>query len=136
MTKVVSLDKALKLWGFGLFAVVVMYYGGQWSQSTATHQSSSLLLKWTAVAIGVICMIPWLGFIAWSISLTDEYYQHVALAGTAGAFIVDALVHVAFNLMQSARIVGWSSHLLELPVGMFVWIACVAVAAVYYRLRL
>ena len=134
--KVVSLEKALKLWGFALFAVIAMYYGGRLSDSIAADQSSSTLLKWTAVALAVACMIPWLGFIAWSISLTDEYLRHVALAGTAAAFIVNALVHVAFNVMQSARMVSWSSHLLEVPVGMFVWIGCVAVAAIYYRLRL
>jgi hypothetical protein len=134
--KVVSLDKALKLWGFALAAVIVMYFGGQFSESLAANQTASLFLKWTAVAIGVACMIPWLGFIAWSISLVDEYHRHVALVGTAAAFIVNALVHVAFNVMQSARLVSWSSHLLELPVGMFVWIACVAASATYYRLRL
>jgi hypothetical protein len=80
-------------------------------------------------------MIPWLGFIAWSISLTDEYFRHVTMVGTAAAFIVNALVHVAFNAMQSAGLVSWGLHLLELPVGMIVWVACVAMAAMYHRIR-
>jgi hypothetical protein len=134
--KVVSLDKALKLWGLGLVAVVVMYFGGQFSESIAGGHGSSALLKWTAVAIAVACMIPWLLFIAWTVSLVDEYHRHVALIGTAAAFVVDALVHVAFNVMQTAQIVSWSSHLLELPVGMLVWVTCVGIAAIYYRMRL
>ncbi len=134
--KVVSLDKALKLWGLGLVAVVVMYFGGKFSDSIGANETASMTLKWTAVAVAVGCMIPWLWFIGWSISLTDEYFRHVAVVGTAAAFIVNALVHVGYNTMQAARMVSWSSHLLELPVGMIVWVACVSVAAIYYRLRL
>lgn len=135
MPKVVSLDSALKLWGLGLVAVVLMYFGGRFSDSLAASQTISLSLRWLAVAVAVLCMIPWLGFIAWSISLTDEYFRHVTMVGTAAAFIVNALVHVAFNAMQSAGLVSWSSHLLELPVGMIVWVACVAMAAMYHRIR-
>jgi hypothetical protein len=134
--KVVSLDKALKLWGLGLVAVVVMYFGGKFSDSIGANETTSLAVRWTAVAISVGCMIPWLWFIAWSISLTDEYFRHVAVVGTAVAFVVDVLVHVAYTTMQSARLVSWTSHLLELPVGMLVWVACVAAAAIYFRLRL
>lgn len=133
--KVVSLDKALKLWGLGLVAVVVMYFGGKFGDSIGATETASLVLKWTAVVVAAACMIPWLWFIAWSISLTDEYFRRVALVGTAVAFIVNALVHVGYNTMQSARLVSWGSHLLEVPVAMLVWVACVGGATIYYRLR-
>lgn len=133
--KVVSLDKALKLWGLGLVAVVVMYFGGRFSDSIGTNETASVAVKWAAVGVAVACMIPWLWFIGWSISLTDEYFRRVAVVGTAAAFVVNALVHVAYGTMQSARLVSWTSHLLELPVGMLVWIACVGAATIYYRLR-
>lgn len=134
--KVVSLDKALKLWGLGLVAVTVMYFGGRFSDSIGASEMPSLVLKWTAVTVAVVCMIPWLCFIAWSVSLTDEYFRRVAVVGTALAFVVNALVDVADNTMQSARLVSWSWHLLELSVGMLVWVACVGLAANYLRLRL
>ena len=136
MTKVLSINQALKIWGFAIVAVAAMYYGGQASDSIAANQSASLAMRWLAVALAVACMLPWLGFIGWSVSMADEYYRHVALAGTAAAFVVDILVHVAFNVMQAARMVSWSDHLLELPAAMIVWVACVAISAAYYRLRL
>lgn len=92
MMKVVSLDKALKLWGLGLVAVTVMYFGGRFSDSIGASEMPSLVLKWTAVTVAVVCMIPWLCFIAWSVSLTDEYFRRVAVVGTALAFVVNALV--------------------------------------------
>ena len=133
--KVVSLDKALKLWGLGVAAAVVMYYGGKFSDSIAPNEIASISLRWAAVAVAVVSMIPWLLFIAWSISLTDEYFRRIAILGTAAAFIVNTLVHIAYDAMRSVRLVSWDSHLLELPVGMVVWVACVGAAAIYYRLR-
>jgi hypothetical protein len=77
----------------------------------------------------------WLLFVAWVVSAADEYHRHVALVGTALAFVGELLVHIGFNVLQDARILSWSVHVQEIPVAMIVWLISVAASAFYHRLR-
>ena len=85
----------------------------------------------------IIAFIGWVVlFVAWMVSMVDEYQRHVALVGTAVAFVGELLVHIGFNVMQDARLVSWSTHLQEIPVAMIVWLIGIGASAFYYRLRL
>ncbi len=133
--KVVSLNTALKLWGWAIASAGLLYASGYLVDSLTASTTASLALRWVAVFVAVGGLLPWLLFIAWVVSATDEYHRHVALVGTAIAFVGELLVHIGFNVMQDARIVSWSTHLQETPVAMIVWLISVAGSAFYHRPR-
>ena len=134
--KVVSLNQALKLWGLAIASAGLLYAGGYLVGYLTAATTTSLGLRWLGVLVAVVSTVPWLLFIAWMVSMMDEYHRHVALVGTAVAFVGELLVHIGFNVMQDARLVSWSSHLQEIPVAMIVWLIGIGASAFYYRHRL
>jgi len=133
---VVSLSQALKVWGLTILAVVLMLYGGRLSDSLIASPTATAGLRWLGVVVAAACLLPWIAFVAWSLSMIDEYHRHVVLVGTAIAFVAELLVHVAFSVMRDARLVEPNTHLVELPVTMIIWIVGIAISWTYYRLRL
>ena len=134
--KVVSLNQALKLWGWAIASAGLLYASGYLVDYLTASTTTSLGLRWLGVLVAVVSTVPWLLFIAWTVVMMDEYHRHVALVGTAVAFVGELLVHIGFNVMQDARLVSWSMHLQEIPVAMIVWLIGVGASAFYYRLRL
>ena len=88
------------------------------------------------VAVAVVRLVPWLGFIITSLALADEYHRRIVLVGTAVAFVVGLLLHVAFNVIVDAHLVSPTFSLAELPVAMGVWVLSVGLTLLYYRMRL
>jgi len=133
--KVLTLNQGLRVSAYFVVALLLLYFGGEFSQRTFSRPDSSLPLRWTAVAVGTLSVIPWMLTVLWSVMVGDEYVRRIALVGTAGAFVAGILVQVAFNLLQDAKIVSWSTHLAPLPVSMGVWILGCGLSALYYRYR-
>ena len=132
--KVIPLNQALKLLVLAIASAGLLYASGYLVDYLTA--STSLGLRWLGVFVAVGSVVPWLLFIAWMVSTMDEYHRHVALVGTAVAFVGELLVHIGFNVMQDARLVSWSTHLQEIPVAMIVWLMGMGASAFYYRLRL
>ena len=134
--KVVSLNQALKLWGWAIASAGLLYASGYLVDYLTASTTTSLGLRWLGVLVAVVSTVPWLLFIAWTVLMMDEYHRHVALVGTAVAFVGELVVHIGFNVMQDARLVSWSTHLQELTVAAIVWLIGIGASAFYYRLRL
>jgi hypothetical protein len=135
MAKVLSLKQALKGWLFMAAAVVAILFGSQLAERLMRDPGASAEMRWLGVFIAVVATIPWLFVIVRAIGNGDEYVRQVALVGTAFAFVVDLLVHIAYSAAQDARFVSWGRHLLPLPMAMGVWLLGVTIAALYYRFR-
>ena len=135
MAKVLSLRQALKVWTAMILSAVLLYMGGELSDFLVAEPASTAS-RWLGAIVAAGSIVPWVFLIAWGVGAADEYHRQIALVGTALAFVLDLLVHVFFNVLQDARLVGWTSHLVELPTAIIVWMVGVAIAAVYYRLRL
>jgi len=134
--KVIPLNQALKLWGLAIASAGLLYASGYLVDYLTASTTTSLGLRWLGVLVAVGSVVPWLLFVAWTLSMMDEYHRHVALVGTAVAFVGELLAHISFNVMQDARLVSWSTHLQELPVAAVVWLIGIGASAFYYRLRL
>jgi hypothetical protein len=134
MAKVMSLQQALKFFLFLILAMVVLY--GCAYLSDRLVASPSVALRWLGVVAAIVSLLPWLGFIVTSLSHTDEYYRRIVLVGTAVAFILDLLVHTAFNVIVDAHLVSPASYLPSLPVAVGVWILSVGLTWLYYRASL
>lgn len=132
MAKVMSLQQALKFYLFLIVVLVVLLGGGSLSDHLVASPSAGL--RWLGVAAAIVSLLPWLGFIIAMLSHTDEYYRRVVLVGTSVAFVVDLIVHVAFNVMVDGHLVDPAFYLPTLPVAMGVWVASVGLTLLYYRL--
>jgi len=134
--KVIPLNQALKLWGLAIASAGLLYASGYIVDYLTASTTTSLGLRWLGVLVAVGSIVPWLLFIAWTLSVLDEYHRHVALVGTAMAFVGELLAHIGFNVMQDARLVSWSTHLQEIPLAMVVWLIGIGASVFYHRLRL
>jgi hypothetical protein len=134
MAKVVSLQQALKFFLWVILVLVVVTGGSSLSDHLVANQSARL--RWLGVAVAVVSLLPWLGFIIASLSRADEYHRRIVLVGTAVAFVVDLLVHMAFNLIVNAHLVSPTSYLPALPVATGIWLASVGLTLLYYRASL
>ena len=134
MAKALPLLQALKYFLLLILAMVVLYGGGTVSDHFVASPSAGL--RWLGVAVAVVSLLPWLGFLITSLALADEYHRRIVLVGTAVAFVVGLLVHVAFNVIVDAHLVSPTLSLAELPVAMGVWVLSVGLTLLYYRMRL
>ena len=134
--KVIPLNQALKLWGLAIASAGLLYASGYLVDYLTASTTTSLGLRWLGVLVAVGSVVPWLLFVAWTLSMMDEYHRHVTLVGTAVAFLGELLVHIGFNVMQDARLVSWSTHLQEIPLAMVVWLIGIGASVFYHRLRL
>src|SRR5581483_8693531 len=133
MAKVIPLSHLLKILGFCIIAVVCLLLGSEFTESVFQRADASIALRWGAVVVGTVSIVPWLWTVFWGVTTGDEFVQRVALVGTALAFVVAIVVNVAFGLLQDARIVGWDRHLQPVPTAIILWTFGVSVAALYYR---
>src|ERR1044071_7650240 len=120
--KVLSLNQALKLWGLAIVSAGLLYASGYLVDYLTASTTTSLALRWLGVVVAVVSVVPWLVFIAWTLSAVDDYHRHVVLVGTALAFVGELLVRIGFNVMQAARLLSWSTPLTEIPIPMIVWL--------------
>jgi hypothetical protein len=134
MSKVMPLQQALKFFLVMVGALVALWAGSALSDRLVTNPSAGV--RWLGVAAAVVSLLPWLWVIFQSISHADEYIRRVVLVGTAAAFVVDLLFHVAFNVIVDARLVSATSYLPALPVAIVIWMLSVAVTFLYYRASL
>jgi hypothetical protein len=135
MAKVIPLRQAAVGLITLIASAVLLYFGQQWPNALLHSSTPSSGSRWLAVAIAVISIVPWIYCIAWAIAAADEFVQHVALVGTALAFVVDLLVHIAFNVMMDARLLAPDSYLPEIGVAICCWIVTCAISILYYRPR-
>lgn len=133
MARALPLQQALKYFLLLILAMVVLYAGSAATDHLVASPSTGL--RWLGVAVAIVSLVPWLGFVIASLSLTDEYHRRIVLVGTAVAFVVDLLVHVAFGVIVDAHLVGPGFYLAELPVAMGVWVASAGLTLFYYRMR-
>jgi len=134
MAKVIPLRQALIGMLAMLASLAVLFFGNRWSD-TLLHSSGPPGARWLGVALAVVSIVPWIYCLAWGVAAGDEYVQHIALVGTALAFVLDLLAHVAFNTMVDARLLAPSSYLPELAAAIACWVVGCAIAMLYYRQR-
>ena len=135
MAKVLGYRQALKVWFLMVGAILVLIFGGQLSGHVAGNQEIAQVLRWLAVTVGVVCILPWILTVVWSVGAGDEFVRQIVLIGTSIAFVVDLLVHVGFNAAQDAKLVSWSTHISPLPVAIGAWFLGCSIAVLYYRFR-
>jgi hypothetical protein len=135
MAKVVPLNRLLKVLIFTLVAMACLILGATVSDSLFARPDASLSMKWVGVLVGTLSIVPWMVTVLWGISVGDEFVRRIALVGTAVAFAIDLVVHVAFNLLQDAKIVSWSTHLPAVPLAILLWMLGVGATTLYYRYR-
>jgi hypothetical protein len=133
MAKVISLNRALVYGLFFLLSLVAL--GGGPRLSGHLLASPSPTMRWIGVSVAVGYPLPWIVLVILGIGTWDEFQRHVALVGTALAFVMELLFYTAFYAMQDARLIGPSMKVpLLIPTGL-IWILSVGIAALYYRTR-
>jgi len=132
---ILTLPQALKAMIATIAALMVFVFGSQLSDFLIAQPHPSTAVRWLAVFIATGSVVPWVLIIVFSLAASDEYIRQMTLCGTAIGFVGNLLLHVAFNTMQDARLVSWSSHLLPIPAAMGSWVFGVIVAALYFRFR-
>jgi hypothetical protein len=136
MAKVIPLQHALKIWFATIGSVVFLFFGGRLSDFLISDPTSSALVRWLGVFVAAVTVVPWVLIVAWTISVTDEYYRQMALVGTSVAFVLDLMTHIAYWTMVDAGLVRAGMGMHELGVAACAWIIGVSLAATYYRLGL
>jgi hypothetical protein len=135
MAKVVPLNRLLKVLFYFLLAMACFVLGVEVSDRILARPDASLMLRWFAVVLGTVSIVPWMLTVLWSVGAGDEYVRRIALVGTAVAFAGDLLLHVAFNLLQDAKIIGWDTHLQPVAAAMVLWVLGICLTSLYYRYR-
>jgi hypothetical protein len=135
MAKVIPLDRFLKLLVYCVIAMVCLGFGGVFSEHVRHTPDASRWLRWLAVVIGTLSILPWMAIVVGGLWLGDEYVRHVALVGTAIAFGANVVFDMALAHMRNVRLVDAGAHLAVLPVAMALWVLGVGAAALYYRVR-
>lgn len=131
MAKVIPLNRAL-LYGFFFLLSLVALGGGPWL-SDHLLRSPSTTMRWIGVAVAVGSPLPWIVLVLLGISTWDEFQRHVALVGTAVAFVIELLVYTAVYAMQDARLISHSVSVPLLLTTALIWVISVGIAALYYR---
>jgi hypothetical protein len=135
MAKVIPLDRLLKLLAYFVFAMVCLGFGDVFAAHVRARPDAAGWLRWLAVVIGTLSVLPWMSVIIWGLWIGDEYVHHVTLVGTAIAFASKVLLEVALMYMRGTDLMSASTHLPVLPVAMALWLLGVGAAALYYRYR-
>jgi hypothetical protein len=133
MAKVIPLDRAFKYGLLFLLSLVVL--GGGPYLSDHLLASPSTAIRWWGVIVAVACPIPWLALVLMGIGTWDEFQRHIALVGTAVAFVGELLFFMAFHAMQDAKLIGPNVYVPHLVATVLIWVASVSVTALYYRTR-
>jgi hypothetical protein len=135
MAKVLTLNQALKALLFMIAAVLILLFGSQFADQLTRDPNATVYIRWLGVAVAVGVTVPWILLIVWAVSAGDEYVRQVALVGTSFAFLADVLVHIGFNAALDARLIGWNTQLLPIPLALGLWVLGVSIAALYFRYR-
>lgn len=136
MAKVIPLQQALKLWFATIGSVVFVFFGGRLSDFLVSDPTASALVRWVGVLVAVVAVVPWVVVIAWTVSVTDEYYRQMTLVGTSVAFVLDLMAHIAYWAMIDAGLVRGGMGMHEFGVAACAWIFGMTLSATYYRLGL
>jgi hypothetical protein len=133
MAKVISLNRAFQ---YGLlFLLSLVALGGGPRLSEHFLASPSLAMRWLGVVVTVASPLPWLALVVMGIGTWDEFQRHIALVGTAIAFVGELLFYMVFYAMRDARLIGPTVYIPYLTATLLIWLASVGVAALYYRTR-
>ena len=108
---------------------------GRWSEALLHSSPRSTGTSWLAVALAVLSVIPWIYCVAWGVAAGDEYVRHIALVGTALAFVVALLVRIALNAMVDAQLIPHDLQVPELVSAIASWVLSCGIAILYYRNR-
>ena len=135
MARVIPLRQALIGLLLMIASLVWLLFAGRWSEALLHSPGQSAGAGWLAVALAVLSVVPWLYCIAWSVAAGDEYVRHIVLVGTALAFVIDLLAHVALNTMVDARLVPRDLYPPEILFAIAAWLVGCALAILYYRQR-
>ena len=135
MAKVIPLRQALVGLIVTIGSMVWLVVASRWSEGLLRSPAHSAGTGGLAVALAVLSVVPWIYCVAWSIAAADEYVRHIAIVGTALAFVVGLLAHIALNVMIDAGFVAGDLHVPELVVALGAWLVGCAIAILYYRQR-
>src|SRR5690348_9870534 len=113
MAKATALQHGLKFLFAFVLAIAILDGGGIVTDRLVASQSAGL--RWLGAAAAVVTLLPWLGVIAWPLMHLDEYHRRTVVVGTAVSFVVDLLVHTAFNVIVDAHLVSPAFYLPALP---------------------
>jgi hypothetical protein len=133
MPKVLTLKQALKVWIWMILAAILLFKGGNLSDTLVG--SNRVAIRWLGVGVAALSQVPWIVLVAWGFSVADEYERHIGLVATAIAFVGYVLLYVTFAVIQNAHLVGEHFYLPYLPVAGLMWLIGLGLAKLYYRLR-
>jgi hypothetical protein len=133
--KVIPLDRFLKLLVYCAIAMACLWLGDMFTAHVRDQPEPSRWLRWLAVGVGVVSVMPWLSIIIGGVWLGDEFVHHVALVGTAIAFAGQLLFSIALVHLRDVGLMSASTHVEPIPVAIILWLLGCASAALYYRSR-
>jgi hypothetical protein len=133
VAKVIPLDRALRYGVYFLLALIALG-GGSWLSGHLIANPSTAM-RWVGVVVAVASPLPWLALVLLGIGTWDEFQRHIALVGTAVAFVVECLFYTALHVMQDAGLISPHVYVPYFLATLVIWVAAVGAAAVYYRAR-
>ena len=136
MAKAVPLRQALLFWAALIGSGALLYYGGELSNFLISDSHASAWMRWSGVMVGALSILPWVLVIGISLSVMDEFFRRIVLAGTAAAFVLDLVLHIGFNIAMDAQLLSPSSYIPELGAAILTWMLGVGAAFAYYRYQL
>jgi hypothetical protein len=133
MSRVIPRNHAFKYIIYSCLSFVALGAGERWSYHLLA--SPSVTAKWLGVAVAVASPLPWLGLVVVGVSTWDEFQRHVALMGTALAFVIGLLLRTGFYAAQDAKLISPYATFPDLVATLTIWCVGVGAAALYYRTR-
>jgi hypothetical protein len=134
MAKALTLEQAATVLVWLVLATALLFIGPRYAGHLMFAPGATAAARWLGVAISVGSLLPWFAYVAWGLSIADEYNRRTLVVGTAIAFAVAILFSIATQLMADAHLVG-EVITINLPIAFLIWIAGLGGSALFFKLR-
>ena len=134
MAKTLTLEQAGKVFIWLALSSALLFVGPHYSDRLIFNPAASNATRWLGIALTIVSMLPWFAYVAWGLSIADEYNRCQLVVGTAVAFALAILFSIAAQLMADARLTA-EVITINLPIGFLLWLAGIGSSALFFRVR-
>src|ERR1051326_200921 len=116
MAKTLTLEQAGKVFIWLALSSALLFVGPHYSDRLIFNPAASNATRWLGIALTIVRVLPWFAYVAWGLSIADEYNRCQLVVGTAVAFALAILLSIAARVMPDARLTA-EVITINLPIG-------------------
>jgi hypothetical protein len=128
MAKALTLEQTARAVLWFALATALLFFGPRWAGRLVFDAGATATMRYLGIALSVLSLVPWLGYVAWGLSIADEARRRTLVAGTALAFALAILYSAAVQLVADARL-GDVPLAIDLRIAFLLWAAGIGLAA-------